>query len=260
MISRILAAYSVNFLMSMEKPNVGVVIPAYNESENIGALLSAIVSELPDASVIVVDDSPDDKTIQAVSASGFSQVSVTHREKKDGRGSAVIEGIRQCLAKGCDLIIEMDADFSHPPKQLPELVRVLQDRGLGMLVASRYVSGSRIDHWPLSRRIFSRVANIVAKTLLRVPVADYTNGYRAYSRRAAEIIVAHCGKLGKGFIPLSEILTNVYYRGLTVGEMPTHFVNRIRGESSLNTTEIKNAFVGVLKIYGLKRRLLKERS
>lgn len=250
--------YFNNFLTRMPSPpSVGVVIPAYNESENIAALVGAVIHELPDARVVVVDDSADDKTAQAVASVQLPNISIIHRQKKDGRGSAVIEGIRQCLAAGCETIIEMDADFSHPPEQLPALVRGLHDRGLDMLVASRYIAGSEIKNWPLSRRIFSRTANLVAKTLLRVPVADYTNGYRAYSRRAAEVIAAHCGKLGKGFIPLSEILTNVYYRGLTVGETPTHFVNRVRGESSLNGTEIKNALVGVFKIYGLKRRLLK---
>lgn len=239
----------------MAYANVGIVIPAYNEWENIAALTAAVVRGLPGCRIVVVDDSPNEKTVEAITAVGFPGVSVVHRTVKDGRGSAVMEGIRHCLAAGSEIIIEMDADFSHPPAQLPELVAALRDRHLDMVVASRYLPESRIDHWPLSRRIFSRAANMVAKTLLRVPVTDYTNGYRAYSRRSAELIALHCGKLGKGFIPLSEILTQVYYRGLAIGEVPTHFVNRLRGESSLNPTEIKNAAVGILKIYQLKRAL-----
>jgi dolichol-phosphate mannosyltransferase len=154
----------------------------------------------------------------------------------------------------------MDADFSHPPQQIPELVRFAEERDADLVIASRYLPESRISNWPLSRRIFSRLSNFLARRVLSVPVRDYTNGFRCYSRRATELIVATCGSRGSGFIALSEILVSIYYRGMRVVETPTHFVNRVRGQSSLNRREIANALHGLFKIYGLKRELSLHRS
>ncbi|MDB6059760.1 MAG: polyprenol monophosphomannose synthase, partial [Verrucomicrobiales bacterium] len=179
------------------------------------------------------------------------------RTSKGGRGSAVLEGLRQLTALGCSQFVEIDADFSHPPSQLPSLLKEARERNLDMLVASRYLPQSAIKNWPLSRRVFSKCSNILARIVLGVPIADYTNGYRVYSSAAVRIVNETCGRHGKGFISLSEILVNLYFRGLRVGETPTIFVNRARGESSVNSQEIKNALVGLFRIYSLKRQLQK---
>jgi len=239
---------------------LGVVVPTYKEAGNIGKLVGEILRFAPEAEIAVVDDSPDLGTKQAVEALGLARVTVTHRGVKGGRGSAVLEGIRQLLDRGATQVLEMDADFSHPPAQIPELLREARGRGLDLLVASRYLARSEIHNWPLSRRLFSKCANLVARTLLGVPIADYTNGYRVYSLPAARLIGETCGKKGKGFISLSEILVNLHYRGFSVGEVPTVFVNRARGESSVNFEEIKNAVSGLVEIYFLKRRLLREKG
>lgn len=239
---------------------LGIVIPAYNEADNIGRLVREILTFAPRARVVVVDDSPDLSTHDAVRALALPQVSVTHRNAKGGRGSAVLEGIRQLLDRGCAPILEMDADFSHPPSQIPDLLREGEERQLDLLVASRYLPGSEIRDWPLSRRWFSRSSNTLARAVLAVPIADYTNGFRLYSLRAARIIRDTCGKEGKGFISLSEILVNLHYRQLRIGETPTIFVNRARGESSVNFEEIKNALTGLAKIWWLKRKLLREKG
>lgn len=238
---------------------LGIVIPTYKEAANIAALVQAIRQELPLAELVVVDDSPDDSTVAAVQNLGDPVTMVIHRSAKDGRGSAVLEGLRCLLEKGCNRMVEMDADFSHPPSQLKALLKETNERELDLLVASRYLPSSRIENWPPGRRIFSIASNHLAKFMLAVPICDYTNGYRVYSRRAVEQIVATCGKLGKGFIALSEILVNVYYSGLKVGETPTVFTNRLRGESSVNYHEIKNALFGLWKIYLLKKRLVAKR-
>jgi dolichol-phosphate mannosyltransferase len=238
---------------------VGVVVPAYKEADNIGNLVREILKYAPEARVVVVDDSPDLATKEAVEGLGLPNVTVTHREKKGGRGSAVIEGIRQLVAKGCTQVVEMDADFSHPPSQIPELLREAPARGLDMLIGSRYLPHSEIVNWPLSRRIFSKCSNLLARVVLGVPIADYTNGYRVYSLPAAKLVAETCGQKGKGFISLSEILVNLHYRGFRVGEVPTIFVNRLRGESSVNFQEIKNALTGLFDIYFLKRRLSRRR-
>ncbi len=239
---------------------VGVVIPSYKEADNIGRLIREILTFVPEARIAVVDDSPDLATKDAVERLGLARVTVTHRGAKGGRGSAVLEGIRQLLDQGCSQILEMDADFSHPPSQIPDLLREAGERRFDLLVASRYLPQSEIRNWPLSRRTFSKCSNLLARAVLGVPLADYTNGYRVYSLRAARLIVETCGKEGKGFIALSEILVNLHYRGFRVGEVPTVFVNRMRGESSVNFQEIKNALTGLLNIYFLRRRLLREKG
>jgi dolichol-phosphate mannosyltransferase len=233
----------------------GIVIPTYKEASNIAALVTALRDTVPGARIVVVDDSPDLSTVHALASLAGPALEVIHRSAKGGRGSAALEGLRNCLAAGAQTIVEMDADFSHSPAELPGLIAALRSNDAGMVVASRYLSDSRIVNWPLSRRAFSRLANILAKALLRVPIHDYTNGYRVYSRTAAEIIDRTCGRLGKGFIPLSEILVNLYYRRVKIVEVPTVFVNRARGESSVTASEIRNALVGLARIYGLKRKL-----
>ncbi len=234
---------------------LGIVIPTYLEGKNITKLISAILAVEPTCSIVIVDDSPDNETVDAVRLLNLSQVKAIHRKEKGGRGSAVIEGIGFLLSTGSQWIIEMDADFSHPPSQLPSLLEAAKSRKLDLLIASRYLPLSKIENWPLSRRIFSKLSNFLARTLLQVPVSDYTNGYRVYSKTGATLVVETCGRLGKGFISLSEILVNIYYRGLRVGEVPTIFTNRIRGQSSLNAKEITNAFLGLFKIMKLKLKL-----
>jgi dolichol-phosphate mannosyltransferase len=236
---------------------VGIVIPAYKEADNIASLIQEILKHVPSAAIVVVDDSPDLATEQAASRPGLGQVTVIHRGRKGGRGSAVLEGVVRLLQQGCTQILEMDADFSHPPSQIPSLLKEAVDRRLGLLVASRYLPQSHIQNWPLSRRLFSRCSNMLARAALGVPIADYTNGFRVYSRPAAETIVVTCGKEGRGFIALSEILVNLHYRGYTIGETPTIFVNRARGESSVNYQEVRDALTGLIRIFLLRRRLVR---
>jgi len=236
---------------------IAIVIPAYGESENIVGLCKEILSCYSNAEILIVDDSPDNLTVDAVKLFSHPQVSLRHRDEKGGRGSAVLFGIGQCVNGPYDYFLEIDADFSHPPAQIPSLIAHAQNQNLDLLIASRYLDDSKIINWPLSRRIFSRCANFLAKALLQVPVSDYTNGFRLYSKKAAAELVNTCGKLGNGFISLSEILVNLYYRQYSIGEVPTVFVNRIRGESSLSFKEIWNAVVGLKRIYQLKRQLSK---
>jgi len=239
---------------------LGVIVPTYNEDESIASLIGQIRRDLPSARIVVVDDSPGPETAQAVRGLADPGTELIKRETKGGRGSAVIAGLRHLLGSDCGRFLEMDADFSHPPQQISELVRLAEERNADLVIASRYLRDSQISNWPLSRRVFSRLSNFLARSLLAVPVRDYTNGFRCYSRRAAELIVSTCGQRGSGFIALSEILVSIYYRGMQVVETPTHFINRVRGQSSLNRREIANALQGLFKIYGLKRELSAQRA
>ena len=236
---------------------IGIAIPSYNETESICDLIQKIQQITPGCEIVVVDDSPQMTTVHLIEARQFQNLKLIHRTEKGGRGSAILEGLRYLITKNCDFYIDMDADFSHPPEQIPELIQIIQSRQLQMLIGSRYLPESRIVNWPLSRRIFSKLSNWLARCVLQIPIHDYTNGYRCYSRSAAELIVKHCGKIGKGFISLSEILVQLYFNGYTVGEIPTRFINRVRGESSVNHKEITNALTGLFKIYFLKKRLQK---
>lgn len=236
---------------------IAVVIPAYGESENIASLCKEILVHYSNADILIVDDSPDYLTVDVIEKFAHPQVRIVHRDTKGGRGSAVISGISQCINGPYDYFLEIDADFSHPPAQIPALVKQAENEKLDLLIASRYLRASKILNWPLSRRIFSKCANFLARALLQVPVHDYTNGFRLYSKRAAAELVQSCGKLGSGFIALSESLVNLYYRQHAIGEVSTIFVNRIRGESSLSLREIWNALIGLKSIYHLKKELSK---
>jgi dolichol-phosphate mannosyltransferase len=240
--------------------SIGIAIPTFREASNIAALIGELQSYFPDARIVVVDDSPDLETAHAVEPLCGAGVELIHRDRKEGRGSAVLVAIRRCLENGCTAIVEMDADFSHAPAELPGLLDALESNGADAIIASRYIPGGRIRNWPLGRRVFSIIANVLARTLLGVPVRDYTAGYRVYSRRAAETIDATCGKLARGFIPLSESLVNLYYRGFRIMEVPSVFINRTRGESSVSLVEVGHAVIGLVRIYGLKRTLSRRRT
>jgi len=236
---------------------IGIVIPAYRESADIANLCQDILSRYPNAGILVVDDSPDDSSVRAVETLARPEIKIVHRGAKRGRGDAVFFGINQLLKGDYEYFLEMDADFSHAPKEIPFLVSHLEERRLDMVIASRYLAGSRILNWSISRKVFSRCSNFLAKSLLQAPISDYTNGFRLYSRPAAAELAKTCGKLGAGFIALSEILVNLYYRDYKIGEAPTVFVNRVRGESSLSRKEILNALSGLYRVWRLKGRLKK---
>jgi len=231
--------------------NISIVIPAYNESENIKNLLKKIRLNIK-SQIIVVDDSNNNLTKKVLKKIKINIVYIK-RNKKLGRGSAVLEGLKKALKKKeVEIFIEMDADLSHPPSELRRNIKFFNNKKLDLLIGSRYLEGSQIINWPVSRRVFSKLANYLARFLLKIPCSDYTNGYRIYSRRAAKKIVEKCGKIGDGFIILSEILLVLYKNNFKIGEIKTKFINRLRGESSANLKLIISSLMGLIKIF-LKR-------
>ena len=224
-----------------------IVIPTYNEKENIFNLIKKILDIIPDVNIVVVDDS--DKKIDLFK--DLSKVNYIFRGKKLGRGSAVLEGFKFCLqSKTMNTFIEMDADFSHNPDELKNHLKHFYEKKLNFLIASRYLKDSKIINWPLSRHLLSKLSNILARLLLRVPIKDYTNGFRFYDRKATEHIVKKCAdSKSLGFILLSEIALELYKGNFKIAEVPTIFVNRERGESKVNFIEIFLSFVGLIKLY-----------
>ena len=232
---------------------ITIIIPSYNEKENIEKLVSEIKKIKQVTKIIIVDDSKD-----GLNEIKSNKVIIINRRKKLGRGSAIIEGINLAIKnKQSDVFIEMDADFSHSPSELPQLIKIFAKKKLDLLIASRYLRNSKISNWGLNRIIFSRFSNILAKILLRIPITDYTNGYRIYSRKSAELISKNCGKIGDGFIVLSEILMHIYYNNYKIDEYKTTFKNRVRGKSSVSIKEIVNSFLGLFKIFFLRKRKYK---
>ena len=232
--------------------NIGIIIPTYNEEENIGKLVESIKSFVPNSEIFVVDDSINDLSKRTLENKSF--VHFFHRGQKLGRGTAVIFGLNEALKKeSFDTFIEMDADFSHNPNELKEKIEYFKKNQIDMLIASRYTKNSKIMNWSIFRRIFSLLSNFLARLLLKIPCTDYTNGFRFYSKRAAKKVVNECGKIGGGFIVLSEILVVMHSNNFKIDELSTTFVNRKRGESSVSLKLIISSLLGLIKLYFLKK-------
>ena len=234
--------------------NLAIVIPTLNEKENIEKLVKQIKKQLPKATILIVDDSKN-KKIEKIIVKKKLKAKYFHRTNGVGRGSAVLYGLKKAIKLKKNFFIEMDADFSHNPNELKRNINIFKRKNLDLLIASRYLDKSKISNWSISRRIFSELANFLARNLLQIPVKDVTNGFRIYSLRSAKKIVSKCGKIGDGFIILSEILTVIYQNGFKIEEIETIFINRERGESSVNFKLILLSFIGLLKLFIIKPQL-----
>jgi len=235
--------------------SINIIIPTFNEDENIISLLKDIKKNIPTASISIVDDSKNNNMKKILKKNNFDKkIKYFHRINSRGRGSAVLYGFKQLLKKKSNQIfIEMDADFSHKPSELKKNIRLFKKKKFDLLIASRYLPKSRIVNWPLSRKIFSKLSNILAKAILNIDVKDYTNGFRIYSKKATYLITKKCGKIGDGFIVLSEILLILNINKFKIHEVSTVFVNRKRGESSVNLRLILQSFIGLIKLFLIKK-------
>lgn len=217
--------------------SITVVIPTYNEAKNMQKLLPVIM-ELPlqDLSVLVVDDnSPDGtgKLVEELGANYPGRITVIHRKGKLGLGTAYIEGYRVALESGAEYILQMDADFSHPPEKITTLYAMLQD-GYDIAVGSRYVPGGSVDvNWPLWRKSLSRFGNFYARTILSMPVRDLTGAFRFWRRDALALIpLEQIVSIGYSF--QVEIIYLAHKLGLKIGETPIYFADRKWGISKMS--------------------------
>jgi len=229
-----------------------VVLPSFNEISNIETLIDAILPVDSGIEVCVVDDSSPDGTAELVakmieSDPGWKErVHLIVRDSKGGRGGAVRDGIAWGIDAGdYDAFVEMDCDHSHDPGEMPQGLRLLAD-GNDVVIGSRYPDGQIIG-WPTHRRVFSRVANYLARGLLEWSVADYTNGYRFYTADSAQAIV-DAPQDNTGFIYLSESLARLMKSGASVASFPIVFRDRSGGESSADLGEVKRALSGLFGI------------
>jgi dolichol-phosphate mannosyltransferase len=231
-----------------------VVIPTYNEVGNIASLIRDLLAISPNITVLVVDDNSPDGTGNVVDelAKNDSRIHCIHRQGKGGRGAACIEGFKKALTEEADIIFEMDADYSHDPKEIPLFLARIKK--YDMVLGSRYTRGGKAINWSPLRRVFSHFANSTARFFLQIPITDYTNGYRCYRRRTFDFIDFDAID-AKGYIVLSEIAVQIYRKGLAIGEIPTRFVNRVRGESNLNLNEVISALTSVFRLWRRYRKV-----
>lgn len=234
-----------------------VVLPTYNEAENVLPLSELVLAADPSLDVLVVDDNSPDGTGDLVEVAGRSEqrLQLLRRAGKLGLGTAYLAGFRYGLDKGYDLVFTMDSDFSHNPRYLPAMLAAMDDHD--MVVGSRYVAGGGVDNWPAYRRALSAFANFYTRTLLRVPVADCTAGFRCYTREVLESVDPFSVR-ASGYSFLEEMVWRVHKCGFRIGEIPIVFEIRAAGASKIDSSEIYLAAWHVLRT-ALKPPRLPER-
>ncbi len=226
-----------------------LVVPTYNEAENIRTLVPAILSAVPDAHVVVVDDNSPDGTAEIVAEMQRAkpQVHLLRRPGKLGYASAIVSGLQYALAQGAQRLGHMDADFSHDPQRLTAMLNALGE-GADIVIGSRYVAGGGVEGWSLFRQVLSRGANWLARTLLRLPVRDCTSGFRLYRRDAlTKLALERLQVEGYGFLYLSTALA--VWQNLRVVEVPILFVDRRHGKSKLSRRIVAEAALALVKVF-----------
>ena len=232
----------------MSAPKTVVMIPTYNEAENIAALIAAILGlGIAGLEVLVVDDgSPDGTAAIALDLAGRDgRVKLFNRKGPAGRGLAGRDGFIYALENGADFLVEMDGDFSHQPKHVPALLAAMADCDLA--IGSRLIPGGSDWDRPLFRRWLTVAANGYARFLLRLPVADTNSGFRYFSRRALQA-VRPASLNSKGPAILHETLYRARLAGLRFKEVPIEFIDRKKGDSKLDLSRLAAGYLTVLKI------------
>ena len=233
---------------------VAVVLPTYNESENIARLLTQLRNVLPDARLFVVDDNSPDGTgdIAERCAREMGGIEVLHRPGKQGLGSAYRQGFTHVIAQGVDVVVSMDVDFSHDPFAIPAMLEAIES-GSDAVIGSRYVSGGGTKNWPLHRRLLSRWGNLYTGAVLGVKVRDCTSGFRAYRSSALAAIAPETTK-AEGYAFLSELVVRLSRRGLKISEVPILFIDRENGTSKMSGRIIIESMLLVTR-WGISHRL-----
>jgi dolichol-phosphate mannosyltransferase len=231
---------------------VVMVVPTYNERDNLAWLVGRLRSAVPDVDVLVVDDGSPDGTGEVADglAADDPQVLVLHRTAKAGLGAAYLHGFRVALEAGYDVVGEMDADGSHQPEQLPLLLAALADADL--VIGSRWVPGGTVVNWPWTRKVLSLGGNLYARTLLGIPVRDVTAGYRLFRRSTLERIDLDTVR-SAGYIFQTDLAFRSLRAGLRVVEVPIEFVERVRGESKMSR-DVALESLRRITVWGLEER------
>ena len=237
--------------------NLTVVLPTYNEAENLPQLVCALFNlPLPNLKLIVIDDNSPDHTGKIADdlAKQYSgRIKVVHRPGKMGLGSAYITGFQLALKDGADAIGQMDSDFSHPVDKLVDLTKALEDSDIAL--GSRYVPGGSLDdQWPIWRKGLSWFANFYARTILGIKVHDVTGGFRLYRRKCLQVIPLERIR-SSGYVFQVELAYIANILGLKVKEVPIYFAERVRGKSKMSLRIQLEAAFRVWQILGMYKDL-----
>ena len=235
-----------------------ICLPTYDERENLEPMIRALAEVLrPGDRVLVIDDRSPDGTGEIADrlAAELEFVGVLHRERKEGLGPAYLAGFRRALAEGAELVLEMDCDFSHDPKDVPRLVAAVED-GADVALGSRYVRGGSVGNWGLLRRIISRGGSIYAQVLIGTRIRDLTGGFKCYRRAVLERIDLD-GIASRGYAFQIETTYRALRAGFRVVEVPIRFVDREAGGSKMNRSIVLEAIwkVPALRAAALRGRL-----
>ncbi len=230
-----------------------VAVATYNERENIAKLIHAIREHSPQSAILVIDDNSPDGTGKLAEklAMELGRIHVLHRPGKQGLGTAMVQAMKFGIAQGYDAVVTMDADLSHDPANLSDLLK-----GLGhkeVMIGSRYIPGGGTKDWPMLRFLLSRSVNLFVRTLHRLPARDNSGGYRAYKTEVLKRI-DFAGLISVGYSFQEEMLLRCHRAGASIGETPILFANRRDGASKVNFTECARSF-GTLFYLGLPRWL-----
>jgi dolichol-phosphate mannosyltransferase len=238
--------------------NVLVIVPTYNESDNVERIVTRLHSAVPHAHALIVDDASPDGTgkIADAMAEADERVHVLHRTGKNGLGAAYVAGFGWGLEHGYDVLVEMDADGSHAPEQLPRLLSALESADL--VLGSRWVSGGAVVNWPRRREALSRAANLYTRMALGLGLHDATGGYRAYRRAVLERI-DYAAATSQGYCFQVDLAWRAVRAGFRVIEVPITFADRERGESKMSSDIVREALVRVTE-WGLKHRAQQARA
>jgi len=229
-----------------------VVIPTYNERVNLPVIVPAVLQQDPRINVLVVDDNSPDGTgaIADALAAESARVHVLHRAAKEGLGKAYLAGFTWALQHGFDLILEMDADFSHDPKFLPELIKAAGEADL--VIGSRYKAGVNVINWPMSRLLLSIGANQYARWITGLPLTDSTGGFKCF-RRAVLQAIDFSRVRSNGYAFQIEMSYRAWRKGFRLVEVPIVFTDRIEGQSKMNKRIVREA---IWMVWWLRLRAL----
>ncbi len=233
-----------------ERSDSVVIIPTYNEKENAANIIEAVLALPHQFDVLVIDDNSPDGTADIVKSKQQEhpgRVHLVQRAGKLGLGTAYIEGFKWSLSHGYDYVFEMDADFSHNPNDLIALYKACAENGADMAIGSRYVTGVNVVNWPMGRVLMSYYASKYVRIVTGMPINDTTAGFVCYTRRVLEALPLDEVRF-KGYAFQIEMKFTAYKYGFRIVEVPIIFVNRVLGESKMNSSIFGEAVFGVIKL------------
>jgi dolichol-phosphate mannosyltransferase len=225
-----------------------VVIPTYNERDNLAAIVESIFQHAPTVHILVVDDNSPDGTGQIADELHLAnpdKVFVLHRARKEGLGQAYVDGFKYALAREYALVVQMDADFSHDPKYLPAFFEAIKDNDL--VIGSRYVNGISVVNWDLKRLILSKTASFYVRLITRMPIADTTAGFKCWRREALEAVGLD-RLVSNGYVFLAEMKYRAFRKGLRIKEVPIIFVERRLGRSKMSGNIMIEGLLSVIRM------------